>query len=143
MQEDLEALPKSLYIYSNSSSIILASKFWFLSHTRRVRSCFLKIENSKFQKMEKEHFRFYIQVTTSLGETPTAIHQDFITFGRDKAISYSTVLKSLKRFKNEKLDIEDEPHKMSSSIRSYRRKHCTSFEALLKRIHTRPMRIYI
>ena len=61
--------------------------------------------------MEKEHFRFYIQVRTSLGETPTAIHQDLIMFGGDKAISYSTVLKSHKCFKNEKMDIEDEPQK--------------------------------
>jgi len=59
--------------------------------------------------MEKEHFRFYIQVRTSLGETPTAIHQDLITFGGEKAISYSTVLKWHKRFKDEKMDIEDEP----------------------------------
>ena len=61
--------------------------------------------------MQKEHFRFHIQVTTSLGETPTAIHQDLITFGGDKAISYSTVLKWHKRFKDEKMDIEDKPHK--------------------------------
>ena len=61
--------------------------------------------------MEKEHFRFHIQLTTSLGETPIAIHQDLITFDGDKAISYSAVLKSQKRFKDEKMDIKDKPHK--------------------------------
>ena len=52
--------------------------------------------------MEEERFRFYIQVRASLRETPTAIHQDLITFGGDKTISYSTVLKWHKRFKDEK-----------------------------------------
>ena len=91
--------------------------------------------------MQKEHFRFHIQVTTSLGETPTAIHQDLITFGGDKAISYSTVLKSRKRFKDEKMDIKDKPQKVVQYPKSQKKTlHC--FEALLKRIHTRPTRIY-
>ena len=42
--------------------------------------------------MGKRDYRSYIKTRTSLGEIPTAIHQDLVTVYGPKPISYSTVL---------------------------------------------------
>ena len=52
--------------------------------------------------MEKQDYKFYIQVRTYLGETPSVIHKDLVTFARGKAVTYPTVLKWHQRFSEKK-----------------------------------------
>lgn len=59
--------------------------------------------------MEKRDYRFYIQVRTFFGDTPTAIHQDLVAFGGEKAVTYQTVLNGHKSFSKGIMDLEDVP----------------------------------
>ena len=59
--------------------------------------------------MEKQDYRFYIQISKYPEGTLTVIHQDPLAFAGDKTISYSTVAKWHKSFSQNTVDIEDEP----------------------------------
>lgn len=59
--------------------------------------------------MEKSDYRSYIKTRTSLGETPTTIHQDLVTVYGSQAISYSTVLRWSNYFRDGGMEIEDQP----------------------------------
>jgi len=69
---------------------------------------FIKEVNSKkkIQKMEKEP---YIKVRTLLGTPATEIHEDLTTVFGAQSISYSTVQKWSKFFRDGNIEIEDQP----------------------------------
>jgi len=59
--------------------------------------------------MENQPYRFYIKTRTILGLSATAIHEELTTAYGPKAISYSTVQKWTKYFREGNMEIEDEP----------------------------------
>jgi len=59
--------------------------------------------------MEKEPYRFYIKVRTLLGTPATEIHEDLTTVFGAQSISYSTVQKWSKFFRDGNIEIEDQP----------------------------------
>jgi histone-lysine N-methyltransferase SETMAR len=59
--------------------------------------------------MEKHDYRSYIKQRTNLGEQPIDIHQDLETLHGEDAPAYSTVAKWAKRFREGRMDIEDDP----------------------------------
>ena len=59
--------------------------------------------------MEKEPYRFYIKTRTILGLSATAIHEELTTAYGPEAISYSTVQKWTKSFREGNMEIEDDP----------------------------------
>lgn len=61
------------------------------------------------KKMENEHLRFYIQTRTILQINPTTIHQELISAYGQEAVSYSTVQKWAKLFREGRMEVEDNP----------------------------------
>lgn len=59
--------------------------------------------------METENLRFYIQTRTFLGISPNTIHQELVSAYGPKVLSYSTVQKLSKQFREGRMELEDEP----------------------------------
>lgn len=59
--------------------------------------------------MEKEAIRFYIKTRTLLGVSASAIHEELTTAHGDRVVSYSTVQKWAKLFRDGRMEIEDDP----------------------------------
>ena len=59
--------------------------------------------------MEKEPYRFYIKIRIILGLSPAVIHDELTIAYGPKAISYSTVQKWAKFFREGNMEIEDDP----------------------------------
>jgi histone-lysine N-methyltransferase SETMAR len=59
--------------------------------------------------MEKEPYRFYIKTRTLLGVTAATIHEELTIAYGAQAISYSTVQKWSKFFREGNMEIEDDP----------------------------------
>jgi [histone H3]-lysine36 N-dimethyltransferase SETMAR len=59
--------------------------------------------------MEKEPYRFYIKTRTLLGINATTIHEELTTAYREEAISYSTVQRWSKVFREGEMELEDDP----------------------------------
>ena len=59
--------------------------------------------------MENTNLRFYIQTRTSLGITPKAVHEELVSVYGPKVLTYSTVQKWSKEFREGRMELEDAP----------------------------------
>ena len=62
--------------------------------------------------MEKEHVRYYIMIRSKLGTKPVTIHEELVLALRDiwhYASSYTTVTRWVSEFKQEKVELKDDP----------------------------------
>lgn len=59
--------------------------------------------------MNKENYRFYIFMRFKLGFDAKSIHADFVSIFGDNAISYDTVARWIRHFKDGRQGFEDEP----------------------------------
>ncbi len=59
--------------------------------------------------MENEFDRYYIKIRTILRIDPKTIHEEFTAALGPNALSYSTVARWTKRFREGREDVNDEP----------------------------------
>ena len=59
--------------------------------------------------MEKEQLRFYIRTRTLLEVSPKTIHEELTSAYGPQVVSYSTVQKWSKLFRDGRMEVEDDP----------------------------------
>ena len=59
--------------------------------------------------MKNANLRFYIQTRTLLGITPKAVHQELVSVYGPEVLTYSTVQKCSKEFREGRMELEDAP----------------------------------